>query len=60
MVIAPHTPEEHFSAACRASIWQKYQCLVIVLSDQQSASSFMSRDKDLFDPASLVIERGSG
>lgn len=59
MVIAPHTPEEHFSAACRAlNMAEKYQCLVIVLSDQQSASSFMSRDKDLFDPASLVIERG--
>ena len=59
MVIAPHTPEEHFRTACRAlNIADKYQCLVLVLSDQQSASSFASREKALFDPASLEIERG--
>ncbi|MFO7696597.1 MAG: 2-oxoacid:acceptor oxidoreductase subunit alpha, partial [Anaerolineae bacterium] len=59
MVIAPHTPEEHFATACRAlNIAEKYQCLVMVLSDQQNASSIMSRDKEGFDPASLVIERG--
>jgi len=59
MVIAPHTPEEHFLTACRAlNIADRYQCLVIVLSDQQNASSVMSRDKELFDPASLVIDRG--
>jgi 2-oxoglutarate ferredoxin oxidoreductase subunit alpha len=59
MIIAPHTPEEHFRTACRAlNIADKYQCLVMVLSDQQSASTIMSRDKDLFDPGSLLIERG--
>ncbi|NLX42762.1 MAG: 2-oxoacid:acceptor oxidoreductase subunit alpha, partial [Chloroflexi bacterium] len=58
-VIAPHTPEEQFYAAARAfNLADRYQCLVLVLSDQESASSFASRDKALFDPNKIEIDRG--
>ena len=59
MVIAPHTPEEHFFAAARAlNLAEKYQCLVIVLSDHYFANTVMSRDRSLFDFGAITIERG--
>jgi 2-oxoglutarate ferredoxin oxidoreductase subunit alpha len=58
-VLAPHTPEEAFVCATRAfNIAEKYQCQVIVLSDQYLASSVWARDVDAFDFESVVIDRG--
>ncbi len=59
IIIAPHTPEEHFQAGFRAfNLADKYQCLVIVLSDHQNAASYQSVDASAFDPAQVRIERG--
>ncbi len=61
IVLAPHTPEEHFYAAARAlNLAEKYQCLVIVLSDHYFANTVTSRDRALFDLDAVLdgIERG--
>ncbi len=59
VVMAPHTPEEAFRCAVRAfNIAEKYQCLVIVLSDHHNASSVYSADADAFDFRDIQIDRG--
>lgn len=58
VLLAPHTPAEAFRCAMRAfNIAEKYQCVVIVLSDQYNATSVWSIDADAFD-LSAKIERG--
>jgi 2-oxoglutarate ferredoxin oxidoreductase subunit alpha len=58
-VLAPHTPEEAFDCAIRAfNIAEKYQCQVLVLSDQYLSSTEWTRDMDLFDFDAVVIDRG--
>ncbi|NLG27150.1 MAG: 2-oxoacid:acceptor oxidoreductase subunit alpha, partial [Chloroflexi bacterium] len=59
VIIAPHTPQEHFQAGFRAfNLADKYQCLVVVLSDHYNASSYQTVEASDFDPAQVVIERG--
>lgn len=59
IVLAPHTPEEHFFAAARAlNIAEKYQCLVIVLTDHYFANTVTCRDRSLFDLDAITVERG--
>jgi 2-oxoglutarate ferredoxin oxidoreductase subunit alpha len=61
IVLAPHTPEEHFYVAARAlNLADKYQCLVIVLSDHYFANTVVSCDRSLFDLDAVIngIERG--
>lgn len=59
VVLAPHTPAEAFACGWRAfNIAEKYQCVVIVLSDQYNASSVWSVDPAEMDPRSVTIERG--
>lgn len=59
IVLAPHTPEEFFFSASRAmNLAEKYQCLVIVLSDHYLANTVISRDRALFDIDAVTIERG--
>ncbi len=58
-ILAPHTPEEAFRCAARAfNIAEKYQCLVVVLSDHYLASSVWATDTAAFDIASVEIDRG--
>ena len=58
VLLAPHTPEEAFQCGIRAfNLAEKYQCVVIVLSDQYNATSVWSRDVDAFDLA-VEIDRG--
>ena len=59
VVLAPHTPAEAFTCAFRAfNIADKYQCVVIVLSDQYGASSLVSTDKAEFDFDAIPVDRG--
>ena len=60
VVLAPHTPLEAFQCAARAfDIAEKYQCVVIVLSDQYNATAVWSVDADQFDAGILHrIDRG--
>lgn len=59
VVLAPHTPEEHFEAAIRAfNLAEKYQCPVIVLSDHMNATDVASRPVDLFAFERVTVERG--
>ncbi|MBN1401769.1 MAG: 2-oxoacid:acceptor oxidoreductase subunit alpha [Anaerolineae bacterium] len=59
VLLAPHTPAEAFACAFRAfNIAEKYQCLVVVLSDQYGASSVQSVDKSAFDFDAIPIDRG--
>jgi 2-oxoglutarate/2-oxoacid ferredoxin oxidoreductase subunit alpha len=58
-VLAPHTPEEAFRCAARAfNIAEKYQCLVVVLTDHDLAVSVWSTEMNRFDVESIEIERG--
>ncbi|MEN6479634.1 MAG: 2-oxoacid:acceptor oxidoreductase subunit alpha [Anaerolineales bacterium] len=59
IVLAPHTPEEHFQAALRAfNLAERYQSLVIVLSDEYSSTTVMSRPASLFAFEQVTIDRG--
>lgn len=59
ILLAPHTPEEAFLCGYRAhNLAEKYQCLVLVVSDHYNATSLFTRELDLFDPARVEIERG--
>ncbi|MFO7918283.1 MAG: 2-oxoacid:acceptor oxidoreductase subunit alpha [Anaerolineae bacterium] len=59
VVLAPHTPEEAFRCGQRAlNIAEKYQCVVIVLSDNYNANSLWSVDAGEFDPQQVEIDRG--
>ena len=58
-VLAPHTPEEAFDCAVRAfNLAEKYQCVVIVLSDQYNASTVWGRETAAFDFDGVEIDRG--
>ena len=59
VLLAPHTPLEAFDCGLRAhNIAEKYQCVVIVLSDHYSATSLWSIDAQEFDLEAAQIERG--
>jgi 2-oxoglutarate ferredoxin oxidoreductase subunit alpha len=59
VVLAPHTPQEAFRCGYRAlNIAEKYQCVVIVLSDKYNATSLWSIDAEEFDPQQIEIDRG--
>ncbi len=59
VVLAPHTPQEAFRCGQRAlNIAEKYQCVVIVLSDKYSATSLWSVEAEEFDPQQMEIDRG--
>lgn len=59
VLLAPHSPVEAFECAIRAfSIAERYQCLVVVLSDQYLASSVTSEDAASFDVENVAIDRG--
>jgi 2-oxoglutarate ferredoxin oxidoreductase subunit alpha len=59
VILAPHTPEECFQVATRAfNIAEKYQCVVIVLSDHYLADSFFSTPLDNCTVDAIRIDRG--
>ena len=59
VVLAPHTPAEAFRCGWRAfNIAEKYQCVVIVFSDQYNATSLQSVDAEHFDPGAVQIDHG--
>ena len=59
VILAPHTPEECFQVAARAfNIAEKYQCVVIVLSDHYLADSFFSTPLDSCAIDAIRIDRG--
>ncbi len=59
VILAPHTPEECFQVAARAfNIAEKYQCVVIVLSDHYLADSFFSTPLDNCTVDAIRIDRG--
>jgi len=60
IVLAPHTPQEAYACAIRAhNLADRYQCPVIVLSDQYNATSLWSIDADAFSLEDVPIERGA-
>jgi len=59
IVLAPGTVEESFEAGWRAfNLAERYQCPVIILSDQFLASSLRSLDMDAIDFSTVSIDRG--
>ncbi|KPK21263.1 MAG: pyruvate ferredoxin oxidoreductase [Dehalococcoidia bacterium SM23_28_1] len=59
VVLAPGTVEECFEAGWRAfNLAERYQCPVIILSDQFLASSLRSLDKGAIDFSTVSIDRG--
>ena len=59
VIMAPHTPVEAFDCGVRAfNIAEKYQCVVIVLSDQYNATSIWSIDADDIGIDCAKIDRG--
>lgn len=59
IILAPNKPDEAFNCAVRAfNLAEKYQCVVIVLMDQYSATSTWTLDVDAFDFESIQIDRG--
>jgi len=59
VLLAPHTPAEAFRAAVRAfNIAEKYQCIVLVLSDQYNATTLYSCGLDEFSIDRVEIDRG--
>ena len=59
VLLAPHTPDEAFGCAVRAfNIAEKYQCIVIVLSDEYNATTLLTRSVEAYDPTKVIIERG--
>jgi len=60
IVLAPHTPQEAYACGIRAhNLADRYQCPVIVLSDQYNATSLWSIEADAFDLERVTIERGA-
>ncbi len=60
IVTAPGTVEECFEAGWRAfNLAEKYQCPVVVLTDQSLTSSLRTLDMDAVDFGSVKIDRGS-
>lgn len=59
IVLAPGTVEECFQTGARAfNLAEKYQCPVIILSDNFLANSLRSLEKETFDLAGVEIDRG--
>jgi 2-oxoglutarate ferredoxin oxidoreductase subunit alpha len=59
IVLAPGTVEECFEAGWRAfNLAERYQCPVIILSDQFLASSLRTLDKAAIDFSTVSIDRG--
>src|SRR3989304_5640222 len=59
-VIAPGTVEECFEAGWRSfNLAERYQCPVIVLTDQFLTSSLRTLDMDAIDFRAVEIDRGS-
>lgn len=59
IVTAPTTIEECFEAGWRAfNLADKYQCPVVIVSDQYLASSFRTLEMDAIDFGSVKIDRG--
>ena len=59
VVLAPGTVEECFEAGWRAfNLAERYQCPVIILSDQFLASSLRSLDMGAIDFSTVSIDRG--
>ncbi|MFQ6058144.1 MAG: 2-oxoacid:acceptor oxidoreductase subunit alpha [Anaerolineae bacterium] len=59
IVLAPGTVEECFQVGARAfNLAEKYQCPVIILTDNFLANSLQAVDKGAFDTASVEIDRG--
>lgn len=60
VVLAPGTVEECFEAGWRAfNLAERYQCPVIVLSDEFLASSLRTLEKDALDFSMVQIDRGA-
>ena len=60
IVIAPHTIEECFYAGWRAfNLAEKYQCPVIILTDELLAASLRDVLPEIFDFGSVAIDRGA-
>ncbi len=59
VVLAPGTVEECFEVGWRAfNLAERYQCPVIILSDQFLASSLRTLDKGVIDFSTVSIDRG--
>lgn len=59
LVLAPGTVEECFEAGWRAfNLAERYQCPVIVLTDQFLATSLRTLEKEAIDFSSVTIDRG--
>ena len=60
IVIAPGTVEECFEAGWRAfNLAEKYQCAVVIMTDQFLGSSLRTLDMDALNFSSVRIDRGS-
>jgi 2-oxoglutarate ferredoxin oxidoreductase subunit alpha len=60
IVTAPGTVEECFEAGWRAfNLAEKYQCPVIIMTDQFLGSSLRTLDMDALNFSSVTIDRGS-
>lgn len=60
IVLTPGTIEECFDIGFRAfNLADRFQCPVIIITDQNLASSFRSIDIDRFNTSKLKIDRGS-
>ena len=60
IVIAPGTVEECFEAGWRAfNLAEKYQCAVVIMTDQFLGSSLRTLDMDAVSFADVRIDRGS-
>ncbi len=59
VIISPHTVQEFYHSAIRAfNLADILQCQVIVMSDQQIASSLFGIDMDAFQMQDTLIDRG--
>ncbi len=60
IITAPGTIEECFEVGWRAfNLAEKYQCAVIIMTDQFLGSSLLTLDMDAIDFSSVTIDRGS-
>jgi 2-oxoglutarate ferredoxin oxidoreductase subunit alpha len=60
IVTAPGTIEECFEAGWRAfNLAEKYQCAVVIMTDQFLGSSLRTLDMDALNFSSVTIDRGS-
>ena len=60
IITAPGTIEQCFEAGWRAfNLADKYQCPVVVATDQALAANLRTLDMDAIDPKTAVIDRGA-